>query len=73
MTQQPEGLLHEIETIWLDGGYDSAVIRKHLAERSMADAVIAKNANGATSRPTSPWGFADRWRGRTPGFLTTVS
>ncbi len=36
------GLLHEIETIWLDRGYDSGATQKRLAERSMADAVIAK-------------------------------
>ena len=36
------GLLAEIETIWLDRGYDSDVTRKRLAERSIDDAVIAK-------------------------------
>ncbi len=57
MTQQPEGLLHEIETIWLDGGYDSAVIRKHLAERSMADAVIAKKRKRSHLKTNQPMGL----------------
>jgi transposase len=36
------GLLAEIETLWLDRGYDSTVTRERLAERGIGDAVIAK-------------------------------
>ena len=36
------GLLADIETIWLDRGYDSDVTRQRLAERDIDDAVIAK-------------------------------
>jgi len=37
-----KGLLHEIETIWLDRGYDSDTTRQRLTERDITDAVIAK-------------------------------
>jgi len=36
------GLLSDIETIWLDRGYDSAITRTRLTERCIVDAVIAK-------------------------------
>ncbi len=36
------GLLAEIDTLWLDRGYDSGVTRQRLAERGIDDAVIAK-------------------------------
>ena len=36
------GLLNDIETIWLDRGYDSEATRERLLERSLTDAVIAK-------------------------------
>lgn len=36
------GLLAEIDTLWLDRGYDSTVTRERLAERGIDDAVIAK-------------------------------
>lgn len=36
------GLLEEIETLWLDRGYDSDITRTRLAERGIDDAVIAK-------------------------------
>ncbi len=36
------GLLAEIDTIWLDRGYDSDITRQRLAERGIDDAVIAK-------------------------------
>ena len=36
------GLLCDIETIWLDRGYDSAITRTRLAEHHVDDAVIAK-------------------------------
>ena len=36
------GLLAEIETLWLDRGYDSEITRQRLADRGISDAVIAK-------------------------------
>jgi IS5 family transposase len=36
------GLTEEIETIWLDRGYDSAATRVRLSEARIDDAVIAK-------------------------------
>ena len=36
------GLLAEIDTLWLDRGYDSMVTRQRLGERGIDDAVIAK-------------------------------
>jgi hypothetical protein len=55
-------LLAEIETIWLDRGYDSEVTRTHLAERGIDDAVIAESANEVRPRPRthSRWGCAGR-------------
>ena len=38
------GLLAEVDTLWLDRGYDSGVTRQRLAERGIDDAVIAKKA-----------------------------
>jgi len=35
-------LLGEIDTLWLDRGYDSGVTRERLAERGIDDAIIAK-------------------------------
>ena len=44
------GLLGEIETLWLDRGYDSAITRERLAARGIDDAVIArKRKRGATA------------------------
>lgn len=51
------GLLAEIDTLWLDRGYDSDVTRQRLAARDIDDAVIAKKrkrttaANGTTNLP----------------------
>jgi len=55
------GLLDEIETIWLDRGYDSEVTRARLAERGIDDAVIArKRKRGqAKAKSTQPMGL--RW------------
>jgi len=36
------GLVLDIETIWLDRGYDSAVTRTLLVERAITDAIIAR-------------------------------
>ena len=57
-----KGLLEEIETIWLDRGYDSEATRQRLFEREIADAVIAKKAKRGTTggvRNNQPMGL--RW------------
>jgi transposase len=56
------GLLDDIETLWLDRGYDSELTRTRLAERGIEDAVIAKKRKqgqdaGTTKR--QPMGL--RW------------
>ena len=66
-------LLAEIETIWLDRGYDSQVTRERLIQRGIADAVIAKKRRPGESRPRSvkkqPMGL--RWPvERTNSWLT---
>ena len=55
------GLLQEIETIWLDRGYDSAVTRARLAENGIDDAIIAKKRKrgAAKIKTTQPMGM--RW------------
>ena len=56
------GLLHEIETIWLDRGYDSDATRQRLIEREITDAVIAKKRKRGTAGATKknqPMGL--RW------------
>ncbi|MGH9043471.1 MAG: IS5 family transposase [Acidimicrobiales bacterium] len=41
------GMLSEIQTIWLDRGYDSELTRERLSERGITDAVIAKRRKRA--------------------------
>ena len=56
------GLLQEIETLWLDRGYDSGITRERLNERDVADAVIAKKRKRGTTGGTKnnqPMGL--RW------------
>jgi transposase len=55
------GLLVDIETIWLDRGYDSDVTRERLAARGVDDAVIAKKRKrGSTdTKKNQPIGL--RW------------
>ena len=54
-------LLTEIDTLWLDRGYDSGVTRQRLAERQIDDAIIAtkrkRNVSGGTT--SVPMGM--RW------------
>ena len=50
------GLLGDVETIWLDRGYDSEITRIRLVERGIDDAVIAKtrkrgSAEGPKNQP----------------------
>jgi transposase len=55
------GLLDEIETVWLDRGYDSPLTRERLASFGIDDAVIAKTRKRGTARvkTTKPMGL--RW------------
>jgi transposase len=55
------GLLEDIETIWLDRGYDSDLTRQRLIQRMIDDAVIAKKRKkgDATAKSTQPMGL--RW------------
>ena len=57
------GLLEDIETIWLDRGYDSGTVRAELAASGIGDAVIAKKRKAGTTEsapiPRQPMGL--RW------------
>jgi transposase len=55
------GLLCDIETLWLDRGYDSDATRERLAARGIDDAVIAKKRKRGSKAPrkTQPMGL--RW------------
>jgi transposase len=56
------GLLADIETIWLDRGYDSEVTRDRLATRGIDDAVIAKKrkrGSAEAAQKNKPMGL--RW------------
>ena len=56
------GLLQEIETLWLDRGYDSEATRQRLIEREIADALIVKKRRRGTAHGTrhnQPMGL--RW------------
>jgi transposase len=56
------GLLGDIETLWLDRGYDSAATRERLVERSLTDAVIAKRrARGDTGPKNKTLPIGLRW------------
>ena len=59
MTQR--GLLRDIETLWLDRGYDSDITRTRLAEQGIEDAVIAKKRKkgSAKGHKNQPMGL--RW------------
>lgn len=58
---QKSGLVADIETIWLDRGYDNGGVRKELADLGIADAIIAKRRKRgqATSALRVPMGM--RW------------
>ena len=55
------GLLVDVDTVWLDRGYDSEVTRERLAVRGVDDAVIAKRRKrGSTgTKKNQPMGL--RW------------
>jgi transposase len=55
------GLLADIETIWLDRGYDSEVTRQRLAERLLDDVVIAKKRKKGEAKGKNPQPMGMRW------------
>ena len=55
------GLLRDIETIWLDRGYDSAVTRTLLAEHGLGDALIAKRRKRGAPKEPTPTKMGLRW------------
>ena len=55
------GFLAEIETLWLDRGYDSSLTRERLAERGIDDAVIAKRKKSGTGGGTKRLPMGLRW------------
>ena len=55
------GLLSEIETLWLDRGYDSSLTRERLAERGIGDTVIAKRKKSGACGSTKRLPMGLRW------------
>jgi transposase len=55
------GFLAEIETLWLDRGYDSGLTRERLAERGIDDAVIAKRKKSGAGGGTKRLPMGLRW------------
>lgn len=56
-----QGLLADVETIWLDRGYDSGVTRERLAERKLDDAVIARKRKRGSPEPKKDQAMGLRW------------
>ena len=54
-------LLGEIDTLWLDRGYDSGVTRQRLAERGIDDAIIAKKRKRNTGEAIKNVPMGLRW------------
>jgi transposase len=55
------GLLGDIETLWLDRGYDSEVTRTHLAARGIDDTIIAKRRPRGAAKGTNNLKMGLRW------------
>jgi transposase len=55
------GLLADIETIWLDRGYDSKLTRERLVEHNIDDAVIAKKRTRGMTTATKSLPMGLRW------------
>ena len=55
------GLLEEIETLWLDRGYDSEATRSRLVEREINDAIIAKKRKRDEVKGKNPQPTGTRW------------
>jgi transposase len=58
---EQRGLLSEIETLWLDRGYDSDLTRTRLIERGISDAVIAKKRKRGSNEGPKPQPMGLRW------------
>jgi len=56
-----KGLLQDIETIWLDRGYDSDATRRRLIERDITDAVIARKRKRGATEPKRNQPMGLRW------------
>ena len=56
------GLLAEIETLWLDRGYDSNITKERLDTRGITDAIIArKRKRGSNEPPKKTESMGLRW------------
>ncbi len=55
------GLLCDVETIWLDRGYDSEATRRRLHALGIEDAVIAKKRRSGTPSPPKRLPMGLRW------------
>jgi transposase len=55
------GMLDEIDTIWLDRGYDSELTRDRLAERGITDALIATKRKRGQKGPAKNQPMGLRW------------
>ena len=55
------GLLDDVETIWLDRGYDSNVTRQRLTERNLDDAVIARKRKRGSTEANKHQPMGLRW------------
>jgi transposase len=55
------GLLKDIDTLWLDRGYDSAVTRSRLAAFGIDDAIIAKTRKRGASEGNKSLPMGLRW------------
>ena len=55
------GLLSDIETLWLDRGYDSELTRTRLVERGITDAMIAKKRKRGSATGTKHQPMGLRW------------
>jgi transposase len=55
------GLLGDIDTLWLDRGYDSAVTRQRLSDRGLDDAVIAKKRKRGAAGTAKHQPMGLRW------------
>src|SRR5664279_6555696 len=55
------GLLADIETLWLDRGYDSELTRTRLVERGITDAMIARKRKRGSTTGTKHQPMGLRW------------
>ena len=55
------GLLTDVDTIWLDRGYDSEITRRRLGDRGLDDAVIAKKRKRGSPQPNKNQPMGRRW------------